>query len=202
MSDSSVRILYVVGKPSVGKSTICRLVCEMLAARLPAHVSIDDAHRALCPPGVKSDRYYYSTDGLLHLVDRTAIMKESLRWLARRCAELLSGDSERGIVCLEFSHHDYAGALLELVTSGAPPDAIIQVEASRDAAMERNRLRSALVRVPDDYMAAAFASASDCLSLVPTTTPRVIVGNDNGVAQSELRIRVGSALRVLGLNCP
>lgn len=148
-------IIFIIGTPASGKSTICEMIIKHLDLTDEQYISIDKAHRLICKKGQKSWRYTYKDDGSLILHDRDNIIHESFKLIQKNIESKISQMSKMPIL-IEFSHINYAQVFSLYFNNSLPCAHIIHVITSKNTAYMRNNKRPPQQRVPSEYMDQAF----------------------------------------------
>lgn len=149
--------LFIIGKPASGKSTVSRIVLEMLDLPDSNFLPIDKAHRVICDPQVQSPLYSYLEGGRLVFHDREAMMREALHWLVWEANRLLQHNPPIRPVCFEFSHYNYAEAFAIFGLEKMRYAAVLEVTAPESVIRQRNQNRPLADQVPEEYLQMVFA---------------------------------------------
>ncbi len=191
--------LFIIGKPASGKSTISRIVLNVLDLPDSSFLPIDKAHRVICDPQVKSPLYSYLEGGKLVFHDREAMMREALLWLTREAGRLLQQKTLVRPVCFEFSHYNYVEAFTIFGLEKMRHAAVLEVTAPDSVIRQRNQNRPLADQVPEEYLQMVFApSVLEWRAQIPLGRYAVLL-NDSTLSTSELEARVKSALHELGM---
>ncbi len=199
MPENLLDYLFIIGKPASGKSTVSRIVLEVLKLSDSNYLPIDKAHRVICDPHVQSPLYSYLEGGKLVFHDREAMMREALLWLAREANRLLLQKPPVRPICFEFSHYNYAEAFAIFGLEKMRRAAVLEVTAPESVIRQRNQNRPLADQVPEEYLQMVFApAAAHWREQIPVGRYAALL-NDSTLSTSELEARVKSALQELGL---
>lgn len=194
--------LFIIGKPASGKSTISRIVLEILDLPDSNFLPIDKAHHVICDPQVQSPLYSYFEGGQLVFHDRETMMREALLWLAHEANRLLLQEPLVRPICFEFSHYNYSEAFAIFGLEKMRRAAVLEVTAPDAVIRQRNENRPLADQVPEEYLQMVFSpAAAKWREQVPVGRYAVLL-NDSTLSKSELETRVRSALHELGLIFP
>ncbi len=199
LSTPSISYLFLLGRPAVGKSTISKIILQLLDLPEANYFPIDKAHHMLCNPGVRSPHFYYTEEGTLIFRNRVAMMREALEWLARAAEERRRTVSHTLPLLFEFAHYDYAEALAIFGEEVKQRSAILEVVAPIEVARERNLQRPAVAQVPEEWLQMAFASDTANLAALVAPGRFMQLHNELALSPHDLERRVRAALRELKL---
>lgn len=137
-------ILFIIGRPGSGKTTIARLIGEHLPST-GVHLRVlrlSDLEYLRKSFNAKDDsmskRFEKTEDGGYFILDAT-LYDEALIDLA---AQVKRASANNDLVIMEFARQSYLHALEILSSQQIQPDLIIYIKADYEMAIERNRLRA------------------------------------------------------------
>ena len=141
--------IFIVGPAAAGKTSARRIIKQILAHRdiAVADLSIEDAHRSLCPPPGRLGYYHYDRHGALILEKRDQQIPAALRFLAQAC---FRASTTTGFIA-EFTHSEPTNALQDYFGDTLPNATILQISARLSDRLQRNRMRKRL-KIPEEVV--------------------------------------------------
>jgi len=135
--------LFVLGPPASGKSRAISAVRASVLVKRPdcLFLSIEDAHRALCPPDQVSSEYYYDNAGALTLLKPEEQINAALGYLRDALA------TDRFVIC-EISTRSFSAFCSFFADYLIQGSVMLWLHAATDERVHRNFARGQL-KVPD-----------------------------------------------------